>query len=121
MVLKLESDNCYSSISYWDYGIDESMDVWDDNIVNAYAGANFPHESKPKVKRIYLTLGGDNIHALRIISESLQQVKGYTVTIRYYSYMVIHKGYLLEFCFTGAPYDEDYTYYEKLLKGVTLK
>ncbi len=121
MVLKLEADDFYISASYWDYGIDESVDIWDDDIVNAYTNINLPKEEVSSADRINQTFCGKEVHTLRVVSETSQKVGGYTVDLRFYSYLLFHKGHLLEFCFTGAPYDGDYTYYEEILNGITLK
>ncbi len=121
MVLKLEADEFFISASYWDYGVDESVDIWDDDIVNAYTNINLPKEKVSSADRINQTFCGKEVHTLRVVSETSQKVGDYTVDLRFYSYLLLHKGYLLEFCFSGAPYDGDYTYYEEILNGVTLK
>lgn len=120
MMLKLESDKYFFSISSWDYGIDESVDAWDDSIYKSYKGFS-PGESKfiSIEKALLYTKTGEE-HCLKIKTNSCKN----EVKLRTLFYLIIKNGYLFTFAFLS---DGQYTvktpttYTDNIMKGLAFK
>ncbi len=118
VLLQLEGDDIFIGVGCESFNLNVNLDVWDDDIVNLIADGNKDEGYKLKKKdRIRLQLGKDNVHALRAV----YKMNWNNVTAMACYYYVIYRGSLLMFYFLPAPNDGDYSRFEELLRGVTLK
>ena len=65
MILNIESNNSIFTISKWEYDIDESIDVWNDNIYNRYRNG-LPGTNCVLSEKVILQTKYENLRAIKI-------------------------------------------------------
>ena len=120
MLLKLESNEYFFSISSWDYNVDESIDIWDDRIYERYK--NFcPDGAKlVSIDKIIVDTKSGKKHSLRLKTNAQKN----NFKLKTVFYLMLNKGRLFTFTFMSeGVYSKqsstDYT--DNLLKGLYFK
>ena len=120
MLLKLESDKYFFSISSWKYHIDKSVDIWDDEIYEHYKGYS-PGDSKfVSIEKATIKTTIGNEHCLKIKTNSEKN----DIKIKTLFYLMINNGNLFSFTFLS---EGEYTpqsstqYTDKIMQGLKFK
>lgn len=123
MVLKLESDTYFVSASFWDYGLDSSVSIWDDELVEHYS--QIPIENGELVgisKELIQTKSGKQ-RCLKLKS-NVKNTINENYSFKMAQYLMINKGFLFIFTFLS---EGKYTkasptsYPDKILGGLQFK
>lgn len=99
MVLKLESEDYFITASYWDYGIDEDVSIWNDDIFEYYRQMPINDGDLVDISKESIKTGNGLRHCLRIMSNCHKCVDGDIIHMKMLSYLMIHNGYLFNFTF----------------------
>lgn len=65
MLVKLSNEEGMFSISCWDYDIDDSVDVWDDNIYSIYSNNPSPNADLVMSEKVKINIKNETIHAIK--------------------------------------------------------
>lgn len=65
MLVKLSNDEGVFSISCWDYGIDDGVDVWDDNIYEMYSNNTLTNSDIVMSEKVIINIKNETIHAIK--------------------------------------------------------
>lgn len=90
MLLKLMSDDCILTIAQWDYNVDESVSIWDDEIYESYKD----YSPVPNIKNIQTLKSSIKTKqgvtkCLKVLGNMNQN--GFTAKVA--TYLFIHKGF----------------------------
>ena len=81
MVFKAVSDNYYLTASYWDYGLDDSVSIWDDQVYEQYKQMPVPDGAIVEITRetikIIKNLGYNHLQILPHILPILHHLLGF--------------------------------------------
>lgn len=126
MLLKLEDNLCYFTLSYWDYNYDDSIDIWDDQIFeNVMNGASFGgKQSLVSCRKTTLTIAsGKKIKAIETVSTSNISSLNSNERLEIYNvyYYILHNGDLLLACYSDSgTYNQNDQRWNEILKGLSL-
>lgn len=124
MVLKIANADKTFSISCWDYGIDDDVSVWDDDIVDYYCQMSDPNMEHVKIQRALVHTRSGNQRCLRIKSNIHDYYNGYVLKVKLLQYIMIYDGYLLVFQLgSDGAYTKDSptTEGDNLMRGLKFK
>ena len=124
MVLKLESEDCFMSASYWDYKIDKNVSVWDDEIYEHYRQMPIDDGEIVDISKESIKTKSGLRHCLRIMSNGHKYINGSIVQAKMLSYLMIQDGYLFNFAFwsEGEYFKGSSTAYpDNIMCGLYLK
>lgn len=120
MVLKIESNDYIISASYWDYGLESTVNVWDDNTVQQYRqmdNENLVDISKGTIQTM------DGVVKCLKLKFNIPINSEYDESLKTLSYLIINNGYLIEFSFfslgkytKNSPTD----YSDEIMRGLLL-
>lgn len=121
MILKLESEKYLFSISYWNYNLDESIDVWNDDIYNRYKGfipdknANFV-----SIEKVLIKTKNSTEHCLKIKTNTTKN----NIKLKTLFYIMKKGSCLFVFTFLSEgsyTTKTSTTYTDNIMKGLLLK
>lgn len=121
MLLKLESNDYYFSISCWNSGIDENKSIWDydlNNVKKALLG------DVVSITKETIQIKSGPHRCLKVMENLHNNQQGIDVNVKVLSYFMFHKGCLFSFVFKSeGKYNKGSitTYPENILKGLRLK
>lgn len=128
MVLKLESDDCVVSISYWDYGLNDDASIWNDEYFERYKQMPIENGSLVDIAKVGVQTKEGFVKCLKLKSNINIRDNDITNYTKLLTYLAFHNGYLLVFVFESdgsypIPIPEHYptTYPDEIMKGLTLK
>lgn len=123
MVFKAVSNNYYLTASYWDYGLDENISIWDDHLYEQYKQMPIPDGAIVEISRETIKIKDNQLRCLKIKTNERQQWYDGVVGLVYY--LLIHDGYLFTFA-VGSNVDtysvgSTTPYPDKLMCGLKFK
>ena len=129
MVLKITSNDSYFSASYWNYDLDDSISIWDDNIYESYKERymNLPSDKDAvfvDISKVMVETKSDKIRCLKILFNCKMEISGQLVQCKCTHYITTFQGNLFVFGYAseGKYKKGDSTLeIEKLLHGLKFK
>lgn len=124
MILKLESQDYFFSISCWEKGYGDDVTAWNDEVYEMYKQFSVENGILISISKESLPTKGGNVKCLKVLYNINKNVQGHELKMKNASYIVINNGYLYVFNFAS---DGEYhknsntTYTDNLLKGLKLK
>lgn len=123
MVFKAISDNYYLTASYWDYGFDDNVNIWDDQVYEQYKQMPVPDGYIVEVTRETIRIKDDQVRCLKIKANESPQWYDGDVGMVYY--LLIRNGYLFTFA-VGSNVDTYYVgsatpYPDQIMEGLRFK
>jgi len=125
MVLKLENGNNTIGVSCWDYGLDDSYNMWNNDIIEANIKnlRNMPNASLLASEKCILSFKNGKVKAFKSKWKSSQNLPSFSepLVINYIFYQYIFKGDFIQFTFAvdgnSNVIDENC---EKILSSINL-
>ena len=124
MLLKLESDDYFFSISHWKKGLPDFVDIWDDEVFDNYGNLANGFGKVVSSTKESLQIKNGSVHCMKVLSNSDRTAQGTTVKLRMLSYVLIYKGdiYLFSFLSQGSYSKASKTTYpQNMMKGLRFK
>lgn len=107
MLLKLTNNkNNEIDISMWEYGLDESFTMWDEEIYETCASnaRSIPNVSSMKIDKTTMKFKNKSIKAVRITSSMSKKLPSYAkpMIINTITYQYLFKGNLMQIVFSSS-------------------
>lgn len=126
MLLKLNSDKFSLTISLWEYYFDESISIWDDDIVSNFLNADKSisnSQIEKSCEKMYLNIDNKvKVKCLKsIITTNYSQ--GQTIIVKQITYRFLNNGNYLQFCFfvlDDQIYWNNQLFFDDIMKGLKL-
>lgn len=120
MLIKIENDACYFSISEWKYKIPSTVDAWNDEIYNQYKTMPVKDGKLVTIEKRLIDIKGGQVKALFMLSNI--SVNG--VNLKSATCIIVHRGnlYIISHMSQGKylPFSPCKDFLE-ILKGLALK
>lgn len=112
MILKLESKNKVLTISRWEYGIDKSIDAWNDEVYNNYSNG-LSNTNCVLLEKVVLQTKYENLRAIKIYANIGDNIN----KIGSISYLILKNGDLFVITF-NQPIVLTNTYSSKQVEDI---
>ena len=122
MVLKIESNDYTASASYWDYDLNSTVSVWDDDIVEHYR--NFPMVNGGDLVNITKKLITTKSGSQKCLKIKYNIKAAPNASLKMLQYLFINKGFLFVFSFMSQgkyAHDTPTSYPDKIISGLKFK
>lgn len=124
MLLKLMGKTNLLALSFWDYGIDESLDAWDDDLFSRIKSRMALASGEVvSLEKVTLAINGRSIRAVEIITNESNSYQGQTFKSYSITYQIWYKGNLVQVVYSvfGSHYKSGSDKGRNLIKGLKLK
>ena len=95
MVFKAVSDNYYLTASYWDYGLDDSVNIWDNQVYEQYKQMPVPDGAIVEITRETIKIKNEQVRCLMV--KTIERPQWFDGEVGLVYYLLIHDGYLFTF------------------------
>jgi len=124
MLLKLMGKNDMIALSYWDYGMDESLDAWDDDYYQRIKSRiSLSSAEIVSLEKVTITINNKSIRAVEFIGNETTNYQGKSLKSYNVTYQIWYKGNLIQVLYSvfGKHYKPGSDKGRSLLKGLKLK
>jgi hypothetical protein len=127
MLLKLDSKKYSLAVSLWEFDIEPSITIWDEDVIANFLGADksIPNSQIEKsCEKMYLINDNNTkTKCLKSITRTTDSYQGHTIKGKQILYRFLHNGNYLQFCFLvldSQDYWNNSQFSDEIVKGLHL-